>query len=107
MEEVPTVHPRFSLDFIAGQLSCVQQRTGHVARQSLKVGFPADLRRCRPAHELSRYVEAGPAPVRRRRSRGNLDCVPYSRFGGWSESDLGLMTTELENRSDGGFDNQD
>jgi hypothetical protein len=45
---------------------------------SLVAGLPVDLRRCRPAYEPSRYVDAGLAPVRCRRSRGNLDCVPYS-----------------------------
>jgi hypothetical protein len=71
------------------------------------IATPSNHRRCRATHEPSRYVEAGLAPVRCRRSRGNLDCVPYSRFRGWRESDLGLMRITFRNRSDNGFDTQD
>jgi hypothetical protein len=91
VEEVPKVHSRLPLGFVAGQFPHVQQGTSRVARQSFQMGIPAHLRGCRTMHQHSRNVEARLAPVHRWSYRRDPDRLPDTRLGDRRRSDLGLV----------------
>ena len=87
--------PKFILGFLLISVlvgfHTFSKGTSRHSGKPVEVGIPADVRGCRPAHELSRDVEAGLASFHRWGAWRDSDCLPNTWTGDGGESDLGAV----------------
>ncbi|MGA7927930.1 MAG: FAD/NAD(P)-binding protein [Candidatus Sulfotelmatobacter sp.] len=109
-----TKHDCHLLNVPAGNMSALPEKPDHFLRWArANYGQSVQPTSFLPHPLYGQYVSSlldeatGPCGAENFRIQGEVTSLARERFGGWRESDLGLMRIAFRNRSDNGFDTQD